>query len=134
MDVLLLIITALGWVGILRWCLRYGSAGWTMTEATIEREYAAAAANNAWKPALQYSYQVAGQFYSGYFILAGAFISREEASAAARPWREKKIFVRYNPERLHESAFLRADGAPPGSRSLGDQPPPSSDMITLSLN
>ena len=104
-----------------------------MTEATLESEYAAAVANNAWKPALQYSYQVAGEFYSGYFVLGEVFSSREDASAAARPWLEKKIFVRYNPARPHESAFLRDDGAPQGSRSLGDQPPASSDTITLSL-
>jgi hypothetical protein len=104
-----------------------------MTEATIQSGYVSAAANNVWKPVLQYSYQAAGEFYSGYFMLAGAFISCEEATAAARPWLEKKIFVRYNPERFHESAFLPADGAPPGSRSLGDQPPPSTDTITLSL-
>lgn len=66
-------------------------------------------------------------------MLDSAHTSREDASTAARPWLEKKIFVRYNPKKHYESAFLIADGAPPGSRSLGDQPPASQDVITLSL-
>ena len=121
-----------------------------MTEATVHSEFssnasspglhavfggalAVAASRNLFHAVLQYSYQVAGEFYSGYFRLGEVFSSKEDASAASRPWLEKKIFVRYNPERPHESAFLRDDGAPPGSRSLGDQPPESSDIITLSL-
>jgi hypothetical protein len=144
------IVAALAWFGYRRWRMRYGAAHWTLTEATIQSEFAgnasspglnavlggglsAAAARNLFHAVLQYSYQVAGEFYSGYFVLGEVFSSREDASAAARPWLEKKIFVRYKPERPHESAFLRDDGAPRGSRSLGDQPPASSDTITLSL-
>jgi hypothetical protein len=144
------IVAALAWFAYRRWRMRYGSARWTITEATIQSEIAcnasspglhavpggglaAAAASNLFHAVLQYSYQVAGEFYSGYFMLGEVFNSREDASTAAKPWLEKKIFVRYNPERPHESAFLRDDGAPRGSRSLGDQPPASSDMTTLSL-
>ena len=144
------IVAALAWFGYRRWRMRYGSAHWTITDATIQSEFASnptnpglaaglggglaqAAASSMWKAVLQYSYQVAGEFYSGYFVLAGTFNSREDASAAARPWLDRKIMVRYNPKRSHESAFLPGDGAPPGSRSLGDQPPASSDVITLSL-
>src|SRR5262245_61337594 len=143
-------VAALAWFGYRRWRMRYGSARWTMTEATIQSEFAAnasspglhavlsgglaaAAASNLFHAVLQYSYQVAGEFYSGYFMLGEVFSSREDARPAARPWLEKEILARYNPERPHESAFLRDDGAPRGSRSLGDQPPASSDMITLSL-
>lgn len=152
-TIVLLMLCALVWNGYRlyrRLRLRYGSSRWTMTEAVIQSEFAgnatspslhaalggsltAAAASNLFHPVLQYSYQVAGEFYSGYFMLGELLSSREDASAAARPWLEKKIFVRYNPERPHESAFLRDDGAPPGSRSFGDQPPASPAMITLSL-
>jgi len=64
---LLLILSALTWFAYARWRLRYGSARWTMTEATIQSEYACNPARNVWKAVLQYSYQVAGEFYSGYF-------------------------------------------------------------------
>lgn len=66
-------------------------------------------------------------------MLGQTFSSREDASTAAQPWLQKKIIVRYNPKKPHESAFLVADGAPRGSRSLGDQPPASPGVITLSL-
>lgn len=152
-TIVLLMLCALVWYGYRQYRrlrLRYGSSRWTMTEAKVQSEFssnasspglhavlsgglAAAAARNLFHVVLQYSYQVAGEFYPGYFRLGEVFSSREDASAASRPWLEKKIFVRYNPEHPHESAFLRDDGAPPGSRSLGDQPPESSDMITLSL-
>jgi hypothetical protein len=127
------IVAALAWFGYRRWRMRYGSARWTLTEATISGGLAAAAGSNLFHAGLQYSYRTAGEFYSGYFMVGGVFTSRKDASAAARPWLEKKIFVRYNPARPQESAFLRDDGAPRGSRSFGDQPPASSDMITLSL-
>jgi hypothetical protein len=146
----LAIIGALVWFGYRRWRLRFGASRWTVTGATIESDYAAnpgnsgvatvlggaaagAAVSNSWNAVLQYSYSVAGELYSGYFILSGPFSSRESAREAARPWVLKKITVRYNPRRPHESAFLVADGAPAGSRSVGDQPPASSDVITLSL-
>ena len=144
------IIVALCWFGYRRWRMRFGAKGWTVTEATIESDYAAnpgnsdvaavlggavvgAAVSNSWNAVLQYSYSAAGELYSGYFLLDGPFGSREAARDAARPWVLRKITVRYNPRRPHESAFLVSDGAPAGSRSLGDQPPASSDVITLSL-
>ena len=144
------IIVALCWFAYRRWRMRFGAKRWTQTEATIESDYAAnpsgsgvatvlggaatgAAVRNSWNAVLQYSYSVAGELYSGYFILSGPFTSREDARDAARPWVLRKIAVRYNPRRPHESAFLISDGAPRGSRSLGDQPPASSDVITLSL-
>ena len=146
----LLIIGGLAWYGYRRWRLRFGSSRWTLTEATIQSEYACNPTStgmavalggaagrivnsNLWNAVLQYSYQVAGESYPGYLMLAETFNSREDSSAAARPWVLKKISVRYNPRRPHESAFLRSDGAPAGLRSLGDQPPASSDVITLSL-
>ncbi|HEY6347825.1 MAG TPA: hypothetical protein VI636_00300 [Candidatus Angelobacter sp.] len=148
--ILLLIISLLIFYGFRRWRLRTAPSRWTMTDATIQSEMpsnpaspgvssivggqvAAAAARHYWRPVLQYSYQVQGEFYSGYFMLGSAHNSREDASAAARPWLQKKIFVRYNPKKHYESAFMVADGAPAGSRSLGDQPPASQEIITLSL-
>jgi hypothetical protein len=146
----LLIFCALAWFGYRRWRLRYGASGWTLTGATIQSEYACnptstgmavalggaagrVVNSNTWNSVLQYSYSVAGESYPGYLMLAGTFNSRQDASAAAAPWLLKKITVRYNPKRPYESAFLHADGAPAGLRSLGDKPPASSDVITLSL-
>lgn len=138
------------WYLVRRLRLRYAPSRWTMTEGVIQSEFAsnpanpgtvsvlagglaAAAASNSWIPVLQYSYQVAGEFYSGYVMLGQTFSSHEDVSTAAQPWLQKKIIVRYNPKKPHESAFLLADGAPQGSRSLGDQPPASPGVITLSL-
>ncbi len=129
---------------------RRESFRWTLIEATIQSEFASdfaspalgvavggaaglATSQSLCNAVLQYSYQVAGEFYAGYIVLAGPYSSREAAGAAAAPWLGKKISVRYNPARPHESALLPEDGAPPGMRGLGDQPPRSSDVITLSL-
>jgi hypothetical protein len=138
------------WYLFRRWRLRFAPSRWTMADGVVESKFAAnptnpgaasilagslaaAAASHQWKSVLQYSYKVSGEFYSGYVMLGEIFSSREDASAAAQPWLKKKIIVRYNPKRPYESAFLIADGAPQGSRSLGDQPPASEDVITLSL-
>lgn len=148
--VMLGLLSAGIWYLIRRLRLRYAPSRWTMTEGTIQSAFCAnpgspaltsivggglagAGARNSWNPVLQYSYQVAGEFYSGYLMLGNTFFSEEDANTAAKPWLEKKITVRYNPKKPHESAFLVADGAPGGSRSLGDQPPASPDVITLSL-
>jgi hypothetical protein len=129
---------------------RYAPSRWIMADGLIQSEFAtnptnpgaasvlgghvaAYAASHQWKSVLQYSYQVAGEFYSGYVMLRESYSSREDASTAAQPWLKKKIIVRYNPKKPYESAFLIADGAPQGCRSLGDQPPASQDVITLSL-
>jgi hypothetical protein len=145
------LVGGLGYFGYRRLRMRLSGSKWPMTAATIQSEFAsnavnagvatvlhggmagAAARQYAWKAVLQYSYQVAGEFYSGYFLLGDIYSSSERASEAARPWVDRKIFVRYNPRNPDESVFRQADGAPQGSRSLGNQPPPSSDMITLSL-
>jgi len=146
--ILLLILGTLAWIGYRRWRLGYGSSRWTMVDAIIQSEFvsapyspgpnaavggavASAAASRLCKAVIQYSYQVAGEFYSGYFMLAGTFSSSEDASAAVRPWLHRKIVVRYNPALPQESAFLPNDGAPAGSRSLGNQPPSPSDVIIV---
>ena len=148
--ILLVIIGSLAFYGFRRLRMRTAPSRWTMTEGTVQSDMpyqptspggagllaghvASAVASHYWKCVLQYSYQVTGEFYSGYVMLGEVFFSSEAASAAARPWLQKRIFVRYNPSKPYESAFLVADGAPAGSRSLGDQPPASEGMITLSL-
>jgi hypothetical protein len=144
------LLTAGIWYLVRRLRLRFAPSRWTMAEGMIQSVFCSNPANpavasvfvgalagtatrNSWNPVLQYSYQVAGEFYSGYLMLGNTFFSEEDAKAAAQPWLNKKITVRYNPRKLHESAFLVADGAPQGSRSLGDQPPASPGVITLSL-
>ena len=146
-----IILCAVAWFVYRRWW-RLGrlAARWPLTEATIQSEYACnptspgmgqfmagaagrVIASNLWNAILQYSYQVEGESYPGYLIWGGPYNSREEASAAARPWLLRKIPVRYNPARPYESSFLRKDGASPGLRSLGDKPPASDDVISLSL-
>jgi hypothetical protein len=129
---------------------RKASFHWTPIEATIQSEFAANlaapgaglavagtagafASRNLCNCVLQYSYQVDGEYYAGYIILGGPYTSHEDASAAARPWLGKKISVRYNPAQPHQSALLTEDGAPPGMRGLGENPPASNDVITLSL-
>jgi len=147
---LLVIIGSLAYYGFRRLRMRTAPSRWTLTEGTLQSDMpyqptspgrgallggqvASAVASHYWKCVLQYSYQVVGEFYSGYVMLGEVFYSSEDASAAARPWLQRRIFVRYNPKKPYESAFLVADGAPAGSRSLGDQPPASEGMITLSL-
>lgn len=149
-----LLAIGVGFLAYRRWRLRFAASGWTMTEATIQGDFPSrqkssgfvvlfnvltrgsltALQAGGWDSVLQYSYQVAGEFYSGYFMLRRVFSSEDDARSAAQPWLEKKrIFVRYNPSKPQESAFCREDGAPKGSRSLGDQPPASDETITLSL-
>jgi hypothetical protein len=149
----LFLVGALGFYIYRRLRLRLGTASWNMADARIVTCFATTpgrgdttvgsqgglfgtlltANNRRSRAVLQYSYTVAGEFYSGSFVLGGSFSSPEDARAAAKEWVGKAIFVRYNPDKPHLSVYLRADGAPKGSRSLGDQPPESDDVITLSL-
>lgn len=115
---------------------------WMKTEATIKsgfgadlRDYGdddAPADSFGWNPALQYFYQVAGEHYSGFFLLDRIFDSPDYAKDAAQEWMERKILIRYNPANPQESTFLEQDGAPPGSRSMSLDAP-LSDLVTLSL-
>jgi uncharacterized protein DUF3592 len=149
----LLLVGALGLYIYRRLRLRLGTGSWNMAEARIVTCFATspghgstavglhggligalvAARNADSRAVLQYSYTVAGEYYSGSFMLGGSFSSPEDARAAANEWLGKTIFIRYNPDKPNLSVYLRADGAPKGSRSMGDQPPASDDVITLSL-
>ena len=122
------------------WRPQFMMKKWTKTGAMINtgfdydlRDDEAARENFfGWKPGLQYSYQVAGEQYSGYFLLDNIFYSPEDARDATQEWINRKIFIRYNPGNPEESAFLEQDGAPPDSRSMSIDGPPS-DLFTLSL-
>ncbi|HEY6968984.1 MAG TPA: hypothetical protein VJA94_07265, partial [Candidatus Angelobacter sp.] len=111
LAILLIIIGSLLAYGFRRLRLRTAPSRWIITEATIQSDMpsspvkpgtaaafhgalGAAVASHYWRAVLQYSYQVHGEFYSGYFMLNSSHTSREEASAAARPWLHKKILVR----------------------------------------
>lgn len=131
----ILIFAGLARIGYRRWRLRFGASRWIPAGATIQGEYASllkgGRGRDIWHAVLQYSYQVAGESYPGYLVLGRWFNSAEDASAAARPWLLRKISVRYNPRRPHESVYLRSDGAPAWSRSMSHQPPVSRGVITL---
>jgi hypothetical protein len=142
-----------GVVGAAVWFLyrhirrRKAAFQWPLIEATIQSEFVSELTNAAvgmgvagavasrmlCNAVLQYSYIVAGEFYAGYIIFGGPYGSREEAAASARPWIGKKVSIRYNPAQPNQSALLHEDGAPAGMRGLGENPPASSAVITLSL-
>lgn len=113
---------------------------WMKTEATIESGFGAETnvpdpylgPHYFWQPALQYTYQVGRESYSGCFLLDRIINSPEHAKGATREWLNLKIVVRYNPANPQESVFLEQDGAPPGSRSMSVDAP-LSDLVTLSL-
>ena len=119
--------------------LYFAAQKWTLAEATIQGGYAAYLQNSSraskyygWRPTLQYSYQVAGEYYSGYLLFGGGYFnSSDDARAATEKWLNQKITIRYNPENPQESAFLKQDGAPSGWRSMSNQAPPTTDLITL---
>lgn len=61
---------------------------------------------------LQYVYEVNGDFYSGTYWLPGFRSKHYMAEERGKDWLEKRISVRYNPEKPQESTFLVKDGAP----------------------
>jgi|SRR5215472_1550396 len=155
-DAVLGPILMLGLVGVGAWFLirhirrRRAAFRWTLIDAIIQSHFTSSLASpgvglavggiagsvvsrSLCNCVLQYSYQVAGEFYSGYIVLGGPYSSHEAANAAAGTWLGKTIRVRYNPAQPHQSALLSEDGAPAGMRGTGESPPASSDVITLSL-
>jgi hypothetical protein len=81
--------------------------------------------STSWKSALLYSYDVAGEAYSCYFLLQPNYKTREEALEATREWMDRKIKIRYNPEKPYESAVVQPDGTLIQSRSVSQSPPSS---------
>lgn len=85
-----------------------------------------------WITALEYSYQVKGEFYAGTYFLPGSCTDSAMASEAGKAWLGRKITVRYDPSNPEKSFFLETDGAPGKSRiprSLEERP----YVTTLSL-
>jgi len=122
---------------IRRWFLKHAAQNWPMVNATVVSLYTANTGSRDaahWIAVLGYSYEVNGQRYSGNFGL-GSHTSSDKtiAEEAGEAWRDQKIMVRYNPEKPEKSAFLVLDGAPRGIICYADEPPASSDLITLSL-
>lgn len=69
-----------------------------------------------WITALEYSYQVNGEFYAGTYFLPSSYTDSSVASAEGKAWLGRKITVRYNPSNPEKSFFLETDGAPGKSR------------------
>lgn len=65
-----------------------------------------------WIVGLRYSYCIRGDMYVGSYFLPIAFADSGEASDEGRAWIGRRIVVRYNQDKPHESLFLQVDGAP----------------------
>jgi hypothetical protein len=57
-------------------------------------------------PAILYSYQVNGQFYSGESQLNRSSLDADDAMEMAQPWLHRKILVHYNPKNPDKSIYL----------------------------
>ncbi len=69
-------------------------------------------------------YTVNGEAYSGSVCLISyGGLGTADAEESGKSWVGAKIVIRYNPEKPAESAYIEADGAPPGCRNYADQPP-----------
>jgi hypothetical protein len=120
-----------------------GSSTWTLTQAVVRGGYPSYAkyTNTVntrynefdYRLVLQYSYTVAGEYYSGYLLFKQRHRTQDGAMAAFAGWKDRPLMVRYDPAHPQRSVCLRDDGAPADTRSLGDQPPPSVDLVSLSL-
>jgi hypothetical protein len=85
-----------------------------------------------WSTAIQYTYHVSGEIYSGTYFLPATSSDGHIAAESGRAWLGKKIVVRYNPAKPDESVFLEQDGAPGKPhipRLVSDRP----QFTTLSL-
>ena len=87
---------------------------------------------HTWATAIQYSYQVDGEFYAGTYFLPNTYRDSCIATERGKAWIGDKITIRYNPSNPEESFFLESDGAPGKPhipRSRADRP----QVTTLSL-
>jgi Protein of unknown function (DUF3592) len=117
-----------------RWSLKRAAGSWPIAHATVEMQYTINTGSNnfeRWTPVLGYHYEVNGESYSGSVSLTSCS-SRDNAAAeeSGKAWVSEKIIIRYNPNKPEKSAYLEADGAPPGSRSYADQPPSSPTSLS----
>jgi hypothetical protein len=109
--------------------LKRAAINWPIVHATVEMYYTIETGSNyfqRWTPVLGYHYEVNGESYSGSVGLT-CYSSKDNAAVeeSGKAWVSKKIVIRYNPEKPEKSAYLVADGAPPGSVSYADQSPSS---------
>lgn len=117
-----------------RWYLSARAQSWPATDASVTNTYEideneSALSRNGWDGwnddyfesnvyhpryaiAIQYSYEVDGELYSGTYFLPDTHVSGSRASEAEHAWKDKKFVVRYNPSKPRQSAFLVQDGAP----------------------
>ncbi|HEY6250520.1 MAG TPA: hypothetical protein VI685_11215 [Candidatus Angelobacter sp.] len=84
-----------------------------------------------WAVAIQYAYQVNGEFYAGTYFLPNTYKDSGVATEMGRAWISRRITIRYDPRNYETSFFLESDGAP-GKPHI----PPRTDrpqVTTLSL-
>jgi len=118
--------------------LKRAASNWPIANATVETYYTIDTGSNYfqhWIPVLGYHYEVNGESYSGSVSLT-CYSSKDNAAAEAsgKAWMNEKIIIRYNPSKPEKSAYLEADGAPPGSRSYADQSPSSPSSLSDLFN
>jgi len=62
--------------------------------------------------ALEYTYRAGSEFHAGIYFLPETYSQGDLAGEAERAWADRKIVVRYNPDKPEQSVFLETDGAP----------------------
>ena len=65
-----------------------------------------------WATAIQYSYQVNGEFFAGTYFLPWTYEDSGLATEFGKAWIGKRITIRYDPRNVERSVFLKSDGAP----------------------
>lgn len=97
---------------VLNWRKRAVARNWPMVVGTVEQA-SVNHGNQKFFPALLYSYQVNGEFYSGEHQLSDSQRSPEAALELAAPWLKKRIYLRYHPNDPQKSVYLPQDPFPP---------------------
>lgn len=115
---------------IRRWRLYSRAESWPSADATVNSSYELDENETAfsvngweedleprdykarWSVALDYTYRVESELFSGTYFLPGTYEEGDVASAAGKAWVGRKIVVRFNPDQPAESCFLLQDGAP----------------------
>lgn len=88
---------------------------WPSAEAVVENTYdldLSTQKTERWATALQYSFQVNGQYFAGTYFLPDALASAETSAQLGKDWLHRKIIIRYKPSNPLTSMFLEQDGAP----------------------
>jgi hypothetical protein len=110
-----------------QWFVQQTARNWPRANATVETYYAlstGSGGDNAFAPVLGYYYEVKGEAYScSVCLMSYGGPSAADAEESGKSWVGAKIVIRYNPEKPEESAYIEADGAPPGAHNYADQPP-----------